>query len=442
MPSEQEAQDAFNMMLGVFTTLEANNGYLDFQRERLLSEDLKRFLTFQGRGAMANDEVVNMFVAVLNYFPDEPIGDKPLHFGSLFELAPPSRKFKIMTSFFYSKLKELLAAENPRTGSVEKAKEIKDRLCRWLKDVDFDVLRDFLIPVNEPEHIHWILIELDYTSKAILIYDSWPLEGHTQSKTDLEVVQFRYPVPLALAVLATQVISMASLDLLPAVSHEWSIRAVPIPPQDNQVDCGFFMIMVVLHLVHWGQVHHPDCPRPILSISAATMRRTRVILANALLQWIETYNAAEVSHREHRVDQKLPVQDSGSSSSRVISEKKLTVHFNTPVPKSSSSDKSEPVPDEHLSPIELPDALPVPKPELVPNEHISPIAQPVPGLQEDTVDEGGVSENSLTADLSTAPKLSNTATSVSDSPVPSSVDGEDEELNGDPLLLGNASQTS
>ncbi|KAJ6547522.1 hypothetical protein B0H19DRAFT_1166092 [Mycena capillaripes] len=274
MPSSKEIEPIIQDFERIFDDMEAQNECLVFQRESLNASDLRRFLNFDT--GKANDEVINIFAAVLNYTPD--VGQKPPHFGSMFGLPPPSGNVKIMTSFFYIKLRELLAAENPTTGSVEKARAKKDEIIRWFKKANFDVLTNILIPTNEPAGVHWLLIEIDYRHRAIRIYDSWP------AATASDIANSRYSVLLALAVLATQVISDASQDSLAPVTPEWDIRSVPIPTQDNVIDCGFFMIMVALHLVHWGSVHHPDCP-PTLRLSSKTMQQTRVLLVASLVSW-------------------------------------------------------------------------------------------------------------------------------------------------------------
>ncbi|KAJ7983128.1 hypothetical protein DFH06DRAFT_1318587 [Mycena polygramma] len=159
-----------------------------------------------------------------------------------------------------------------------------------LRQANFSLLTNFLIPTNEPRGIHWLLIEIDYRQTSISIYDSLPSEAFSSA---LEIAKSKYSLPLALAVLATQLIFKASQKVLPPVSQDWRLQTVPIPIQDNGIDCGFYMIMVALHLMHWGQVHHPDCP-PILRISPTTMQQTRAILAATLIAWC-TSDAPKVS---------------------------------------------------------------------------------------------------------------------------------------------------
>ncbi|KAJ6496506.1 hypothetical protein C8R47DRAFT_1207138 [Mycena vitilis] len=293
MPSKADIQSTILELRTAFDRMEEENKSLPFLKEVLQPADLRRFLA-----GMANDEVVNMYVAVLQHSPgsDQPNGR---HFGSMFGLPPPSRKFKIMSSFFYDKLKELLAAQNPQTGSEVKAKTLEKTMIRWFKQADFNLLTNFLIPTNEPRQIHWFLIEIDYRQTSISIYDSLPSEAFSSA---LEIIaKSKYSLPLALAVLATQLIFKASQEVLQPVSRDWRLQTVPIPIQDNGIDCGFYMIMVALHLMHLGQVHHPDCP-PILNISPTTMQQTRAILAATLIAWC-TLNPPEMAQESKQMSQ-------------------------------------------------------------------------------------------------------------------------------------------
>jgi hypothetical protein len=67
-----------------------------------------------------------------------------------------------------------------------------------------------------------------------------------------------------------------------------------IPTQTNGIDCGFFMIMAIMHLVSFGELNNSDCP-PILHIAANTMQKTRVILLTSLIMWCS--NMAEANSK-------------------------------------------------------------------------------------------------------------------------------------------------
>lgn len=97
---------------------------------------MRRFIDFDSQKGMANDEIVNIYAAVLNWSPDVVPGQTPGHFGSIFGLPPPSRKYKIMTTFFYPRLKELVRLRQPDTGSPERATQSQQQLVRWFKKVN------------------------------------------------------------------------------------------------------------------------------------------------------------------------------------------------------------------------------------------------------------------------------------------------------------------
>ncbi|KAJ7781393.1 hypothetical protein B0H16DRAFT_619004 [Mycena metata] len=69
------------------------------------------------------------------------------------------------------------------------------------------------------------------------------------------------------------------------MNAEWSIEADSVPAQTNGVDCGFFTIMFILHLLYFDHLNAADCP-PGLRISGGTkMAATRVWLATKLIEW-------------------------------------------------------------------------------------------------------------------------------------------------------------
>lgn len=115
-----------------------NKQSLTFKREILGAADLQRFIDFNSDGGRANDEVINIFVAIFNSTPNNVDADDSLgHYGSIFGLSLPPRNFKVLTTFFYVKLKELLAAGHPVTGNPALADEIEHQLVRWFKNIQF-----------------------------------------------------------------------------------------------------------------------------------------------------------------------------------------------------------------------------------------------------------------------------------------------------------------
>ncbi|KAK6988220.1 hypothetical protein R3P38DRAFT_3229065 [Favolaschia claudopus] len=262
----------------MFDEWEEENLSLVFRNESLGPVDLRRFIE-----GWANDEAINMLVAVLNYFPEMAVSQTPLHFGSLFGLPARQPSCVSLTTFFYSKLKELLAAENPALGSSQQTQQTEAELLRWFKKHDLSVLRKFLIPVNEPRNVHWFLIEVDFELKTLSVYDSWPSSNNRSS-----TLEEKYQVPMAIAVLASRVISKASEGKLLPVSPEWNVSRALCPSQNNDQDCGFFTIMTILHLIHWGRLHPANCP-PNLMFSAATMPKIRITLVSKLIPWVESW---------------------------------------------------------------------------------------------------------------------------------------------------------
>ncbi|KAJ7687457.1 hypothetical protein B0H17DRAFT_1070306 [Mycena rosella] len=80
--------------------LENNNDSLTFARETITPLDLRRFL----RGGLANDELINIYVAALNFTVLKQDSASEISMGSSFGLPPPARDFYIGTTFFYRKM--------------------------------------------------------------------------------------------------------------------------------------------------------------------------------------------------------------------------------------------------------------------------------------------------------------------------------------------------
>ncbi|KAF7362356.1 hypothetical protein MVEN_00582300 [Mycena venus] len=367
MRTDQQIQMAIGKLGVEFDRLEAEKGSLVFGSETLEPDHLRRFLK-----GLANDEVINMFVAVLRHSLEATVGQEHLHFASAFRVPRPSRKFALMTTFFYPKLRELFTAQNPSSGSEQKAAVLEERLLRWFKKTNFEVHKSFLLPVNEPPSDknnagHWLLVEIDFPAKAIYIYDSLPPSFKPDDRFQ------GYGVVIGLIFVATQVISTASSGLLSPAGPDWNFSSIPVPRQNNAVDCGFFTIMFMLHLVYWGELNPPECCPPILSFSANSMHKTRIILATRLIDWLGEYWAemAELS----------------------------------PKPAVSSS-PTEPMEQS------------VPRP--IHQEDDTYVSEPIPEK-----DQKSITTESY---MELEPPLVPPSVRTGYSPVPSSVDGEDEEL--------------
>ncbi|KAJ7440286.1 hypothetical protein B0H11DRAFT_1933793 [Mycena galericulata] len=280
MPTDEELERVLIDLQDAIKHFEAHRILLTFNREALPGEDLERFINFGSDKGRANDEVINIFVAILNWMP-EPVSpeDTPLYYGSIFGLSRPPRNYKVLSTFFYAKLKELLAAEHPVTGNQKLAERLRARLGRWFKKDDFSALAKILIPVNEPHQIHWLLFEIRYEDKLLNIYDSW---GDNQIAYYNSSDYTTNPYRTSLACI---------LQYLPSVQLIVLASQIPTPTQSNAIDCGFFVIMVALHLVYFAEIHHSDCP-PNLHFSAKTMKKNRTILATSLIDWCMRYQQA------------------------------------------------------------------------------------------------------------------------------------------------------
>ncbi|KAJ7780370.1 hypothetical protein B0H14DRAFT_2631146 [Mycena olivaceomarginata] len=116
--------------------------------------------------------------------------------------------------------------------------------------------------------------------------------------------------PVGLSVLAAQIISSASQGKLNFAGQEWDTRRVLVPSQNNSNDCGFFVIMFILHLVHWGALNPPDCP-PVLTFSAKNMHKMRIILASAIVVWCasQTHAISRISRKTASPSDKNHISD-------------------------------------------------------------------------------------------------------------------------------------
>ncbi|KAJ7751274.1 hypothetical protein DFH07DRAFT_774879 [Mycena maculata] len=241
--------------------LETHQQSVVFEKEQLKPADLKRF-----EKGWADNEIINIFVAIFNWAPSAIHNDSSIeHYGSLFGLPLPPGNSKVMTTFFYAKLRELVVAEHSETVELDLTKRLEENLVHWFKNAEFSALSRILIPVNEPKDTHWILIELQYDTKTINIYDSWDPSEAAWDKAPEKA----FALPL--------INSHSPQRMGPVTPPQ-----VLIPAQDNGIDCGFFVLMVTLHLVYLGGINGPNCP-PDLRFSSKTMKKTRKILAASLL---------------------------------------------------------------------------------------------------------------------------------------------------------------
>ncbi|KAJ7694525.1 hypothetical protein B0H14DRAFT_3530621 [Mycena olivaceomarginata] len=253
-----------------------------------------------------------MNLYVLKIFAASWMARRPPHFASAFGVGLPSCNVKIMSTFFYPKLCKVLQARQDADGS---AQTIERELVRWFKTADFNVLKTFLIPVNEPRNVHWLLLGINFESKTISVYDSWPTARGTSDEDVSGHLQ-----PVGLSVLAAQIISSASQGKLNFAGQEWDTRRVLVPSQNNSNDCGFFVIMFILHLVHWGALNPPDCP-PVLTFSAKNMHKMRIILASAIVAWCGSRNSRNIENlSQNSIEQATRLQSPAPSDKNHISD--------------------------------------------------------------------------------------------------------------------------
>ncbi|KAJ7178328.1 hypothetical protein C8R43DRAFT_1187889 [Mycena crocata] len=324
MPSHEELKIALNQLHQMIPAYEREQKTLKFLRESLNADDLKRFINFEG--GKANDEIINMFVAVFSWTPHSDTISRS-HYGDIFGLTLPPRDFKIMTTFFYIKLQELRAAQHPETGDPENAAKIHAKLVRWFKNDNLKEVRRIFIPTNEPAQTHWFLTVLNLDEKAILFYDSLPPKETS--------TRIHYKKPAKIARLALEVISAAS-GSSPFSTSGWKLINAEIPIQNNAIDCGFYMLMALMHLVYLRKVHDKKCP-PNLHFSSETMQKNRTILATSIFTWIWQYD-----------NEILPVDSKAGSpvGSSVAGEEDLEAPVkprnpDSPVPSSVDGEEDE-----------------------------------------------------------------------------------------------------
>ncbi|KAJ7128854.1 hypothetical protein C8R46DRAFT_1236918 [Mycena filopes] len=272
----------------------------------------ERILKFDS--GQADDEIINIFVAIFAHRVKN-VADN--HFGTLFSRPPPTQDFKILTSFFLPKVLETLQ-QSEAEGNTNSLSPLSDshrgKLLKWFKRDNLATLKRLFIPVNFPARVHWFLIVVYATTKKVIVYDSWE-ENYKNCQDETEVKRTPYATVLAAIVPVIQLLSEASHGIFPQMSPEWAIQAELVPWQANVVDCGFFTIMFMLHLLYLDGINPTDCP-PALRISGgAKMRETRVWLATKLIEWC-SQNASSASQTSQSGSALLSLESPTKSSQK------------------------------------------------------------------------------------------------------------------------------
>ncbi|KAJ7181186.1 hypothetical protein C8R46DRAFT_1345302, partial [Mycena filopes] len=293
--------------------------FVSFATENMPSTHFsERILEFDS--GRADDEIINIFVAIFAH-RIKNVADN--HFGTLFSRPPPTQDFKILTSFFLPKVLEALQqseAEGNTNSSSPLSDSHRGKLLKWFKRDNLATLKRLFIPVNFPASVHWFLIVVYAATKKVIVYDSWE-ENYKNCQDETEVKRTPYAAVLAAIVPVIQLLSEASHGIFPQMSPEWAIQAELVPWQANVVDCGFFTIMFMLHLLYLDGINPTDCP-PALRISGgAKMGETRVWLATKLIEWC-SQNASSSSQ----------TSQSGSALSSLESPTKSSQKAQAPEP--------------------------------------------------------------------------------------------------------------
>ncbi|KAJ7158607.1 hypothetical protein C8R46DRAFT_1290346 [Mycena filopes] len=262
--------------------------FVSFATENMPSTHFsERILEFDS--GRADDEIINIFVAIFAH-RIKNVTDN--HFGTLFSRPPPTQDFKILTSFFLP----------------------KDNLA---------TLKRLFIPVNFPASVHWFLIVVYAATKKVIVYDSWE-ENYKNCQDETEVKRTPYAAVLAAIVPVIQLLSEASHGIFPQMSPEWAIQAELVPWQANVVDCGFFTIMFMLHLLYLDGINPTDCP-PALRISGgAKMGETRVWLATKLIEWC-SQNASSSSQTSQSGSALLSLESPTKSSQKAQAPEPIVI---------------------------------------------------------------------------------------------------------------------
>ncbi|KAJ7243228.1 hypothetical protein C8J57DRAFT_1243522 [Mycena rebaudengoi] len=213
-------------MKACFEQINQNGLVHSFGRENVSPTDLQRFLG-HGGGMMANDELIDIFVAIGNH--------------------------QWMSSFFYPKLRdfqELVVKANKRTRPQS---ETLEKVMKWFK-------------------------------KAWEAYADKKAEKRNPYRVVLEARRSEtMSAPYSLAagqvlIIFLQVLSLETQNELPDYDPSWEIKLI------NEVDCGFFAIMVAAHLIYFHRLNPENVPDP-LKLESTNMLTTRLVLASTLIHW-------------------------------------------------------------------------------------------------------------------------------------------------------------
>ncbi|KAJ7081987.1 hypothetical protein C8R43DRAFT_1142874 [Mycena crocata] len=259
-------------MDGFITELETSKQPFQFHRERLIPSDLRRFHV----GNYANDELINIYVAALNYPVWMPEASDEVHIGSLLHLPPAPRDYIIFSTFFYPKLRQLAQLMGSKPLGHPELQESIERILRWFKVVGLDNVRRLFIPIHQKEESHWLLVLIFFDHKAVVFFDSWGPNQRRFTK-DCIVHPEIYSDCLVLAHLMI-VHSKGPLKTITGPDFDrtkWVPSMARVPPQSNGVDCGFCILTILLQMLPFNSVNGPNCPT-IATIHGSTMHYTRV----------------------------------------------------------------------------------------------------------------------------------------------------------------------
>lgn len=98
-----------------------------------------------------------------SWYNDEIIN---AHFALLQRIHPQHYFF---TTFLFTKLEQCAAFQ--QTGNLRMARETRERLGRWTKEVCMGEKKKVFVPVNLGQS-HWVLVVLDVSERTLVYYDS------------------------------------------------------------------------------------------------------------------------------------------------------------------------------------------------------------------------------------------------------------------------------
>ncbi|KAJ7507611.1 hypothetical protein B0H11DRAFT_1902699 [Mycena galericulata] len=203
--------------------------FLRVHRDQISAADLGRFL----HSRVANDELMNTYIAALNYpmcLPQAP----ETYIGSRLRLPLPDCDYLVLTTFFYPKFagcvaewKKISTLDPMTQVSTSEFNAVFGRFFKWFKE-------------------NCLLF-----AKMVACNSNGALKAF-----------------------------IPEFDL-----KKWKYLLADVPPQTNGVDCGFYVLTGLLHLLCFNGINAQKCP-PALRIQGATMSYTRLLLAAALINWV------------------------------------------------------------------------------------------------------------------------------------------------------------